>query len=207
MVSFTCEILLNTTALLQPKIEKVWGKRILEDESGRGDGTKRYKVMREAVCIVSACLWTTEYYSENYDILREKLRKPLSDEQKNKAVRLLTKLIEIYELSIDAIFPNHEVALKGKKLTDSFWAPKNFSGYILYSLWEFPNKWDALTTKWVTFLIKYRLKTTVLKEKLLEPSKGMSLEYKHKAGWLAMNDDPVRILQRTDESDESDNDE
>ena len=112
MVSFTCEILLNTTALLQPKIEKVWGKRILEDESGRGDGTKRYKVMREAVCIVSACLWTTEYYSENYDILREKLRKPLSDEQKNKAIRLLTKLIEIYELAIDSIFPNHEVAVK-----------------------------------------------------------------------------------------------
>ena len=207
MVSFTCEILLNTTALLQPKIEKVWGKRILEDESGRGDGTKRYKVMREAVCIVSACLWTTEYYSENYDILREKLRKPLSDEQKNKAIRLLTKLIEIYELAIDSIFPNHEVAVKGKKLTDSFWAPKNFSGYILYSLWEFPSKWDALTAKWVTFLIRYRLKTSLLKEKLLEPSKGMPMDCKHKAGWLAMNDDPVRILQRTDESDESDNDE
>ena len=108
---------------------------------------------------------------------------------------------------IDSIFPNHEVAVKGKKLTDSFWAPKNFSGYILYSLWEFPSKWDALTAKWVTFLIRYRLKTSLLKEKLLEPSKGMPMDCKHKAGWLAMNDDPVRILQRTDESDGSDNDE
>jgi hypothetical protein len=206
MVSFACEVLLNTTAELQPKIEKVWGRRFLQDESESnvGDGTKRYRVMREAVCIVSGCLWGTKYYSENYDILREKLRKPLSEEQKNKAVRLLSKLIEIYELAIDSIFPNHEIALKNKKLTDSFWAPKNFSGFILYSLWDFPTKWDALTTKWVAFLIKYRLRTTLLKEKLLEPSKGMPMDLKHKAGWLAMNDDPTRILQRADESEEED---
>jgi len=48
------------------------------------------------------------------------------------------------------------------------------------------------------------LRTTLLKEKLLEPSKGMPMDLKHKAGWLAMNDDPTRILQRADESEEED---
>ncbi len=190
LVNFACEILLQEDSPLQRDIEEVWGLRLLcEGEDGkRGDGTKRYKNLREAVCIMAGCLFGPSSYTEIYTDLRSELRKTLTEPQKEKAIRILQTMLDIYKKAMDAEVPNSETALSGKKLRDAFWAPKNFSGPMLYSLWFNTNDWKSISKIWIDFLIQYRSKPSVLKDRILHISKGFTGEDKYKAGWLSVSD-------------------
>lgn len=191
MVEYTCDVLLHEDSKLQRECEEVWGTRLLdEDDSKKGDGTKRFRNLREAVAIVSGTLWGPEFFSDNYDALREKLRKPLTEEQKKKSEILMKSILKIYRRAIRANISGED-KMNEKQLKDSFWNPKNFTGYILYTLWENYEdtyKIKQIEEKWVDFLIQYRKKPNVLKDRLLDITKGIGKpEAKFKAGWLSIN--------------------
>jgi hypothetical protein len=186
LVQYTCETLLYEDATLQKSIETIWGPRKLDGDPKVGDGTKRYRTLREAVCLIAGSLWGPEYFTEIYDTMREKIRLPLTEGAKERSLIILKQLIAIYTKAM-SVSLGGEDKLSEKALKDSFWNPKYFSGYILYSLWEHPGQWPQIEKKWVDFLVQYRKKPTLLKEKLLEPSyKLKDLDLKYKAGWLSI---------------------
>ena len=87
-----------------------------------------------------------------------------------------------------------------------FWNPKHFSGFILYSLWEHDEEeWPSVEKKWVDFLVQYRKKPSLLKEKLLDISKGLKdPNIKFRAGWNSINNrftDPQRNTVDSQEED------
>ena len=172
-IKFTCETLLYENVNLHPSMCGVWGARHLNEG---GDGTKRFRTMREAVCIMAGCLWGPEYYTEVYDSLREKLRLPLGEYQKKTAMCILNKIIDIYRGAIKS-----EAGLSDKKLTDSFWNPKNFTGYIIYSLWGGTEK--SVEDRWIEFLTLYRTKPTLLKDVIINRTKNLTGEQKYFRGW------------------------
>lgn len=187
LVDYTCHILLYEDSPLQRMSEEIWGTRLLDADQKIGDGTKRFRILREAVCIVSGSLWGPEYYSENYDVLREKLRKGLTEEQKDRSLEILKTIMHIYSKALHTKIQGSDT-LSEKTLKDNFWNPKNFSGYILYSLWEYPEEKASIEKKWIDFLVQYRKKPSILKDKILDITKGMGKpEQKYKQGWLAIN--------------------
>lgn len=201
LVQFTCETILYEGSDLQEFCEPIWGERQLDE---KGDRTKRFRTLREAICLVSGCLWGPLFYTETYDGLREKIRLSISTEQKEKALQLLKSIISIYTKAIEYGLQPGEDKLSEKKIKDAFWLPKNFSGYIIYSLWENPNtKWPAIETKWVDFLIQYRKKPSLLKEKLLDISKGLKdPEIRLKAGWQCINNKYSNLVSKSVDSEE-----
>ena len=208
LVQYTCEVLLYEDSPLQKYCDTIWGTRKLDGDNKVGDGTKRYRILREAICLVAGSLWGVDSYLENYDMLREKLRIALTPSQKEKSMRLLQAIINIYTEAISFDVGAGEDKLTGKAQRDSFWNPKNFSGYILYSLWEYPDKWPAIQKKWIEFLIQYRKKPSLLKEKLLNPSYGLkNNEMKFRAGWNSINNkytSDTQEFRSTDEEEEED---
>ena len=89
LVQFTCDTLLYESSELFDQIEGIWGARLLVNEGdNRGDKTKRFRTLSEAICIVSGTLWGPTYYTEGYEQLREKLKQPLSSHQKERAMNL-----------------------------------------------------------------------------------------------------------------------
>jgi len=173
-IKFTCETLLYENSDIHPSMCGVWGPRHLIE--GGGDGTKRFRTMREAVCIMAGCLWGTDSYTEVYDSLREKLRMPLGENQKKNAMRILNKIIEIYRGAMKS-----EAGLSGKKLTDSFWNPKHFTGYIIHSLWEETD--TSVEERWIEFLTLYRTKPTLLKDVLIGRTTSLTGFQKYFRGW------------------------
>lgn len=207
LVQYTCETLLYENAPLQKYCDLIWGSRKLDGDNKVGDGTKRYRILREAICLVAGSLWGVDCYVENYDSLREKLRLSLTEAQKEKSKKILLEIIRIYTQAVSFDLQPGEDKLTGKTLRESFWNPKNFSGYILYSLWEYPDKWLPIEKKWVEFLVEYRKKPALLKDKLLNVSYGLkNNEMKFKAGWNSINNKYTNDVreERSEEDDEED---
>lgn len=204
LVQFTCETLLYEQGDLQEDCEYIWGERKLDEE--KGDGTKRFRTLREAVCLMAGCLWGPEFFMESYDGLREKLRLSLTDVQKKKAEYLLKTIMKIYKKATDAKLNPEDDKISEKKRKDAFWAPKNFSGYILYSLWEHEEEeWATVMQKWIDFLIQYRKKPSVLKEKLVDISKGLKdPNIKFRAGWNSINNRYTNPRAQSTDSQEED---
>ena len=204
LVQYTCEALLYEDATLQNSIEAIWGLRKLDGDPKVGDGTKRYRTLREAVCLIAGSLWGPAYFTENYDSLREKLRLPLTEGVKDRSLVILKQLIAIYTKAINVSLGGED-KLSEKALKDSFWNPKHFSGYILYSLWEHPNEWPQIERTWVDFLVQYRKKPSLLKEKVLDISHGLKdLDIKYRAGWLSIQNKYTNDSYGEREEEESD---
>lgn len=208
LIQYTCETLLYENAELHELCEPIWGLRLLVDDGdNRGDKTKRYRNLSEAVCMISGTLWGPSFYSNTYEYLREKLRYPLSLQQKERSLNLLKTIMCIYKKALDVELDAGEDKLSLKKLRDSFWNPKNFTGYILFSLWENEGKWPEITKKWIEFLIQYRKRPQLLKEKLLDVSSGLTqLEVKYRAGWNSINNrfTGERYVRQEEEEEEED---
>lgn len=206
LVQYACETLLLDDAPNQEDMGLIWGLRRVDDNAGIGDGTKRYSTLRDAVCLAAGTLWGPECFSEKYDQLREKLRKPLSDQQKEKSRKLLNTIIGIYKKAQQQRVNPGEDKLSAKKLQDSFWNPKHFTGYILFSLWEeHESKWSQVESFWVNFLISYRKRPLILKEKLLSMTVGYkTTEERLKAGWFSLQGRNSYIVRQEEEEEEED---
>ena len=192
LIKFTCETLLYENSDINPAMAGVWGVRRLTEGN---DGTKRFRTMREAVCIMAGCLWGTEHYTENYDSLREKLRVPLGENQKKKALSILNKIINIYRCAIKS-----EVGLSGKKLTDSFWNPKYFTGYIIHSLWEETE--ESVEERWIEFLLLYRTKPTILKDVLIGRTNKLTGFQKYFRGWEHIKNKKTWFISKSTSNDD-----
>jgi hypothetical protein len=208
LIQFTCETLLYDGSPYEEDMGLVWGLRRVDADARIGDGTKRFRTLREAVCLMSGLLWGPEFFTESYDALREKMRKPLSETQKEKAKQFLEILLRIYKRGVQARVQPGEEKLTAKKLRDTLWCPKNFSGYILYSFWEEPKeKWPQMEGAWVDFIVQYRKRPLVLKEKLLSASAGLNkVEERFSAGWLSVQGRHSYQIRRASEEDEEEED-
>ena len=77
----------------------------------------------------------------------------------------------------------------------------------MFSLWENEGKWPEITKKWIEFLIQYRKRPQLLKEKLLDVSSGLTqLEVKYRAGWNSINNrfTGERYVRQEEEEEEED---
>lgn len=166
-VQWTCDMILNEGAAYNRTIQAFWGEKLLNPSEERlKDGTKRFGVLKEAVSLCAGLLWGPEFYTDSYDKLRENLRQPLTSIQMSKAKNILLRLFKIYGDAIAKEMPNENIIVKDKKLKEDFWKPKNFSFYILYGLWTYPNTWPEQTEKWVNLLSAYRVHPKFNKEKV-----------------------------------------
>jgi hypothetical protein len=165
-------------------ITQVWGERSLDDGASRmKDGTSRFNTLKQCVCIVSGLLWGPVYYTESYDTLRENLRKPLESSQKQKAVDILTSILEIYKKTSETNAPADTPA---KKFREYCWNPRNITGYILWSLWEVQqSEWGNIKEKWMQCLPEYIRDPIILKEKLKDCRK-LTGEAKYAGGCRAI---------------------
>ena len=140
-------------------ITQVWGERSLEDGAEKmKDGSSRFNILKQCVCIVGGLVWGPAYFTETYENLREILRNPIELTQKRKANEYLFAILNIYKQTMDT---------SDKKYRDFCWNPKNMTGFILSSLWETePSKWPDVQAVWVNFLLSIKKDMCILKEKL-----------------------------------------
>ena len=186
-VQWTCEMILNENGIYNKRIQEFWGEKILNPAEERlKDGTKRFGVLKEAVSLCAGLLWGPESYTDSYDKLRENLRMPLSSEQMTKAKLLLNQLFKIYTEAMAKDLTNEKIMVKDKKLKEDYWKPKNFSFYILYGLWTYPQTWPQQTTKWIDLLAAYRVHPKFNKEKVQFNGQNLTGMDKWRAGYQSV---------------------
>ena len=187
-IQFTCDMLLYESAKYRKTVIPFWGDNLLFNptEEALKDGTRRFKTLKDAVCICTGALWGSDFFSDKYDTLRPVLIQTLTDERKEKGIKVLLKLFSIFQSAIDANIPTSDNNLKIKKLNDALWNPKKFTFYILYGLWNYPNEWETIGNKWIDLIVQFRTTPSILNQKILDRTEKVTGNDKWKAGHQAI---------------------
>lgn len=100
--------------------------------------------------------------SKKFEELSPNISKPISDDMKCDAKKLLDKLFQIYEEAAlrKPLFGNEDNIVQGEQRKIG-----NFTGAIVYSLKENPDDWERIREEWVEFIVMYRSDFTLEKHK------------------------------------------
>lgn len=100
--------------------------------------------------------------SKKFEELLPNISKPISDEMKCDAKKLLDKLFQIYE---EAALRKPLHGDEDKIVQSEQCKIGNFTGAIVYSLKKYPDDWERLHKEWVEFIVLYRSDFTLEKHK------------------------------------------
>jgi hypothetical protein len=186
-IQFTCDMLLYESATYRKIVKPFWGELLFNPlEETLKDGTKRFKTLKDAVCICTGALWGSDFFSDKYDSIRPVLIQTLTEERKQKGIQILLKLFSIFQSAMDVNTPTLDNALKLTKLNDTLWNPKKFIFYILFGLWNYPNEWDIIGQNWIDLIVQFRTTPGILNQKILDRTQKISGNDKWKAGHQAI---------------------
>jgi len=152
LVAFTIKTLLTPGEVFYKRATSVWGERTAGDEVK----DKRYEGLLNAVAIIAGCAHGPSAISKKYESdIRPILYNSIDED---KVFRVLDMLLSIYEDT------NLHMENRGKIVMNAQWKVGNFTGYIINSLYRYPDDWPRLRVGWINFLVKYRTDKSVLKE-------------------------------------------
>jgi len=153
LVQYANNTLLTSGSGLHDRAALVWGIRNTVVDKNRN--TFQIAVIYAISAVYGV---TTRKWGEIED--KKFLSKPVSALDLATATDRLTKLIRIYELTEE----RHPT--RGKSILNRQWSLSNFSPYILWSLYNFPNDHERLTVGWVAWLVAYRKDESILDTQL-----------------------------------------
>jgi len=140
LVKYARDRLLTPGTHFYQRISEIWGVHKATDD------TKTKKLLVNAMAIAGGIVHGAEFITTSYDILGPKLHVEFNAEE---ADAVLEKVISIYE-AVDSIY-NITPADKKKQ-----WDAGKITGYILYSLIQYPEREEELVERWTEYLVNVR---------------------------------------------------
>ena len=167
LVDFTLKMLIKTKDGVGEYYERmlgVWGKSESHDI--------RYAELTNCTALMNGIVhgWSKSSngkpgnygISKKYDELSPNISKPISDEMKCDANKLLDRLFQIYE---EAALRKPLHGDEDKIVQSEQCKIGNFTGAIVYSLKANPDDWERIHNEWVEFIVLYRSDFTLEKHK------------------------------------------
>ena len=166
LVDFTLKMLIKPKDGIVERMLGVWGK----SESHNN----RYAELTNCTALMNGIVhgWSktiqgmagsgSHGISKKYDELSPNISKPISDDMKCDAKKLLDRLFQIYEEAAlrKPLDGNEDEIVKKEQCKIG-----NFTGAIVYSLKANPDEWERIGEEWVKFIVMYRSDFTLEKHK------------------------------------------
>jgi hypothetical protein len=146
LVKYARDRLLTPEKHFHQRAVSVWGPHRFSDD------TKTKKILVNAMAIAGGVAHGVEHITTSYDILGPKL---IETFDVTFADSILDKLLSVFE-GADAI---HAITIADKKKQ---WDAGKITGYILYSLLQFPDSHEDIIDGWIGYLVSLRNGTSSL---------------------------------------------